>query len=93
MYDFGELRAAHDLLWSAIAERLVAAGVADVPTRLTRDIEHREVWRHPQLLLGQACEYPLAKSFGQHVMIVATPGYSAPGCVGAAVQERSHRPC
>jgi len=82
MYDFGELRAAHDALWSAIAERLAAAGVADVPTRLTRDIEHREIWRHPQLLLGQACEYPLAKSFGQHVMIVATPGYSAPGCVG-----------
>lgn len=82
MYDFLELQPAHDALWSAIAERLVAAGVRNVPTRLTRDIEHRETWRHPQLLLGQACEYPLAKSFGEHLAIVATPRYGAPGCTG-----------
>jgi ABC-type phosphate/phosphonate transport system substrate-binding protein len=82
MYDFPELQAAHDALWSAIAERLAAAGVGNVPTRLTRDLEHRDTWRHPQLLLGQACEYPLAKSFGNHLVIVATPRYAAPGCAG-----------
>ena len=82
MYDFPELQAAHDTLWSAVAERLVADGVVDVPVRLTRDLECREVWRHPDLLLGQACEYPLAKSFGEYLQIVATPRYSAPGCVG-----------
>lgn len=82
MYDFPELRPAHDALWSAIVERLVAAGIRDVPARLTRNLEHREIWRHPQLLFGQACEYPLAKSFGEHLAIVATPRYSAPGCAG-----------
>jgi ABC-type phosphate/phosphonate transport system substrate-binding protein len=82
MYDFPELQAAHDALWTAVAERLIDDGVADVPERLTRDLECRAVWRHPDLLLGQACEYPLAKSFGEHLKMVATPLYSAEGCVG-----------
>jgi len=82
MYDFPELQAAHDALWSAIAQRLDALGVKDVPLRLTRDRPHREVWRDPKLLFGQACEYPLAKSFGPYLTIVATPRYAAPGCVG-----------
>jgi ABC-type phosphate/phosphonate transport system substrate-binding protein len=82
MYDFKELRPAHDALWSAIADRLMAAGITNVPTRLTRDVEVRETWRHPELLFGQACEYPLAKSFGEHLAIVATPRYAAPGCAG-----------
>jgi len=82
MYDFPELQVAHDALWSAVAERLAAEGVVDVPVRLTRDLECRAVWRHPDLLFGQACEYPIAKSFGEYLKIVATPRYSAPGCVG-----------
>ncbi len=96
MYDFRELQPAHDALWSAVAERLAAAGLRDVPLRLTRDLAHRDVWRHPGLLLGQACEYPLAKSFGEHLTIVATPRYSAPGCVDifyqSAVVVRAHHP-
>ncbi|MEJ0035828.1 MAG: PhnD/SsuA/transferrin family substrate-binding protein [Gammaproteobacteria bacterium] len=82
MYDFPELQSAHDDLWSAVAGRLAAAGVRNVPRSLTRDLDHRAVWRHPELLLAQACEYPLAKSFDEHLIIVATPRYSAPGCVG-----------
>ncbi len=82
MYDFRELQPAHDALWSAVAARLVAAGVRNVPPLLTRDVGHRELWSHPELLFGQACEYPLAKSFGEHLTIVATPRYAAPGCVG-----------
>jgi ABC-type phosphate/phosphonate transport system substrate-binding protein len=34
-------------------------------------------------LLGQGCEYPLAKRFANHIKLVATPRYSAPGCTGA----------
>jgi ABC-type phosphate/phosphonate transport system substrate-binding protein len=86
MYDFPELRPAHDAFWFAVAERLVAFGVRDVPLYLTRTLEHRDIWRHPGLLLGQACEYPLAKSFREHLTIVATPRYAAPGCVGILYQ-------
>ena len=96
MYDVPELRAAHDALWTAVAERLTRMGVEQVPPRLTRDLEHREIWRHPELLLAQACEYPLARSFGDHLTIVATPRYTAPGCVGifykSAVVVRANDP-
>jgi ABC-type phosphate/phosphonate transport system substrate-binding protein len=80
MYDFPELREAHDRLWAALAQRLQALRVSPVPRQLTRGLSHREVWAHPGLLFGQACEYPLSKLFREHLRIVATPRYGAPGC-------------
>ena len=82
MYDFPDLREAHDRLWAALAQRLWAIRVAGVPGTLTRELSHRAVWAHPRLLLGQACEYPLSKSFRESLRIVATPRYGAPGCAG-----------
>lgn len=83
MYDFPELRGAHDAFWNAIAERLESAGFKGVPHELQRDIGHAEVWRAPSLLFAQGCEYPLAKSFADQVRVIATPMYSAAGCEGA----------
>jgi ABC-type phosphate/phosphonate transport system substrate-binding protein len=83
MYDFPPLREAHDAFWTAVADRLRAAGLNDVPRDLTRDLGHFDVWRHPGLLFAQGCEYPLAKSFADRVRLVATPQYSAAGCEGA----------
>jgi len=80
MYDFANLRGAHDALWMAIANELAERGVDDVPRSLERERPHRELWRSSGLLFGQACEYPLAKSFGGSLRILATPRYSAPGC-------------
>jgi ABC-type phosphate/phosphonate transport system substrate-binding protein len=84
MYDFPELRQAHDALWTALASRLASSGVRNVPIRLTRDLTHFEVWQHPQLLLAQGCEYPLATMFAGSVRVIATPRYAAPGCEGAS---------
>jgi ABC-type phosphate/phosphonate transport system substrate-binding protein len=80
MYDFPEVRDAHDRLWDALARRLRETGVAGVPRHLIRDLSHRELWSHPGLLFGQACEYPLSKYFCRYLKIVATPRYRAPGC-------------
>ncbi|HEV7445323.1 MAG TPA: phosphate ABC transporter substrate-binding protein, partial [Steroidobacteraceae bacterium] len=82
MYDFPQVRDAHDAFWTALAGRLTAAGLRDVPRELSRDLGHFDVWRHPELLFAQGCEYPLAKSFADRVRLVATPRYSAPGCEG-----------
>jgi ABC-type phosphate/phosphonate transport system substrate-binding protein len=82
MYDFPELRHAHDQFWAALARRLVAGGVTGVPKHLARDVGHRETWRHPGLLLGQACEYPISKSLRGVLRIIARPRYTAPGCDG-----------
>jgi ABC-type phosphate/phosphonate transport system substrate-binding protein len=83
MYDFPDLVWAHDAWWAAVAARLQAAGVTRVPTRLSRNLDHVATWRDRRLLLGQACEYPLAKSTGVDFRLVATPRYAAPGCEGA----------
>jgi hypothetical protein len=83
MYDFPELRGAHDAFWAAFGARLEAAGMSNVPSRLNRGLPHGDVWRHPSLLFAQGCEYPLATSFADHVRLVATPMYSAAGCEGA----------
>lgn len=80
MYDFLALREAHDRLWSALARGLEERGVTSVPRRLTRSLSHRQTWMHPGLLFGQACEYPVAKSFEERLIMLATPRYDAPGC-------------
>jgi ABC-type phosphate/phosphonate transport system substrate-binding protein len=83
MYDFPELAATHDALWSALAQYLADAGIADCPSALRRDLDPRAMWGHPDLLLGQGCDYPLAKSFAGSIRVVATPRYGVPGCEGA----------
>jgi len=83
MYDFPSLRAATDDYWSAIAARLRAAGIADVPLALTRDLSHVDTWRDSRLLFGQACQYPLACAWHECVRLVAIPAYTAPGCEGS----------
>lgn len=82
MYDFPELRADNDALWARLASGLAAAGILDVPDRLTRDLNHFDLWRHPNLLLAQGCEYPLATDCAGAVRLVATPRYVAEGCAG-----------
>lgn len=82
MYDFPELRDAHDAFWSALSRRLIEAGVEETPPRLTRHMDHFDTWRHPSLLFGQGCEYPLAEYFAESIRLVATPRYTAPGCDG-----------
>ena len=82
MYDLPELRRANDRLWAAIAARLEAAGIADVPRGLDRDEPPQEVWTDPGLLLAQTCGYPLAKRLHNRVRLVATPRYRAEGCRG-----------
>lgn len=83
MYDFPALRAVTDEYWSAIAAQLRAAGIAEVPSALTRDMSHIDAWRDPRLLFGQACQYPLACAGHESVRLVAIPAYAAPGCEGS----------
>jgi len=80
MYDFPELQDAHDAFWGALATRLIAAGLTDVPRALTHGATPAQVWGSPRLLFAQGCEYPLAKAFADRVRVVAHPMYSAAGC-------------
>ena len=81
MYDPPELQAANDALWAAIAARLASEGV-DAPAALTRGPSLEAIWLDPDLLLAQTCGYPLMKTLGSRVVVIATPCYDAPGCDG-----------
>ena len=75
MYDLPELRDATDALWRDIAGRLDVDGV---PTELGRQhaddlLTHH--WRHPALLLTQACGWPVAALMNGEVAIVGAFTY------------------
>ncbi|MGC8469447.1 MAG: phosphate/phosphite/phosphonate ABC transporter substrate-binding protein [Acetobacteraceae bacterium] len=82
MYDFPPLAAANDALWHAIASRLAASGFTSVPYTLDRARPLEVIWRDPDLLLAQACGYPVVTSLAGLVETVATPIYDVPGCDG-----------
>jgi len=81
MYDLPELRAATDAWWAGLAAAMRAAGLREVPNKLTRGTE-AHLWRSPRLLFSQSCGYPLTHTMRATLKVLATPGYAAPGCTG-----------
>ena len=82
MYDFEEMRCAHEILWNSVARKLEKAGVEGVPAALDRSRSVRELWTDPGLLLSQCCGADLVGRYAGTLSLVATPLYSAPGCDG-----------
>jgi ABC-type phosphate/phosphonate transport system substrate-binding protein len=81
MYDLPEVRWATDALWSAVAVRLAAAGIAASPA-LSRGPAVHELWADPALLLSQTCGNPYVRTYRDRLRLVATLRYAAPGCDG-----------
>jgi ABC-type phosphate/phosphonate transport system substrate-binding protein len=81
MYDFEPVRSATDAWWRGLARALRLQGLSDVPEKLTRERAER-LWRHPDLLFGQVCGFPLIRSYGVKPQLIATPCYDVPGCEG-----------
>ncbi len=88
MYDLPEVARATDALWAVLARRLRAAGVEDVPDRLERGSDPRQVWASPDLLFAQTCGFPLTHAFAGRLALVATPCYAAEGCEGPTYRSR-----
>ena len=82
MYDFEEVRGAHEVLWSSVAQKLKRAGVKRVPAALDRSRSVHEIWTDPGLLLSQCCGADLVGRYNETLALVATPLYQAPGCDG-----------
>ncbi|UOM35257.1 phosphate/phosphite/phosphonate ABC transporter substrate-binding protein [Acuticoccus sp. I52.16.1] len=83
MYDAPFVAPANDALWAAVAARLRAAGLADVPAALDRTRPLAAIWQAPDLLFAQTCGYPLVTTLRDVVRPVAAPIYRWPGCQGA----------
>ncbi len=83
MYDHPAQRLANDALWARIADELRRSGVADLPATLDRDRDLDAIWRDPELILGQACGYPMITDATLPLRIVALPVYECPACRGS----------
>lgn len=77
MYDWPQVRAEHDRLWSLIRAALADEGVA-APESLTRDTSLWEVWESPRLILGQTCGMPYRTRLHGRVDLVGTPDHALP---------------
>jgi len=78
MYDWPEVRAATDALWSGIAEELGHRGIR-APKALEHPEPSPEIWLSPNLLLSQTCGLPFVDDLRGRVQLVAAPVYSAEG--------------
>lgn len=84
-YDLAEVRGLLDALWTLVRANLDPRLVelVAVPERLDRETPVEAQWRSGALLLGQACGYDVAVTERDHLQLVATPCFQAPGCAGA----------
>lgn len=79
MYDHPAQRWANDTIWSAIAARLRAVGIA-APLALDRARSVEDAWQAPDLLMAQCCGYPLVTDPSLDLRVLAVPHYDVPGC-------------
>ena len=67
-------------LWGFLRQQLLAAGLQRLPMELQwpGDLHHH--WLDPDLLLSQACGYPLVTFLSGRVRVIGSFRYSAEGC-------------
>jgi ABC-type phosphate/phosphonate transport system substrate-binding protein len=83
MYWMPDLAWATDAWWNGLAQHWRAVGLKDVPAKSHEPDELYALWLAPDLFFAQTCGYPLTHELKGRVTLVATPCYSAPGCVGS----------
>jgi ABC-type phosphate/phosphonate transport system substrate-binding protein len=72
----------HARLLESIAMELQAHGFREPIEVLTRIDDLDAFWSRPDLLLGQACGYPLVTHLSAQVKLLGTPHYRFPWCDG-----------
>ena len=82
MYDFPEVRAATNALWTGIAHHFEVVGLEHVPQQLVHDQSLQTLWSDPSLLFSQCCGYDVVYGYRERLQVLATPRSTAPGCVG-----------
>ena len=71
--------------WAALAERLrrdPETGGCAIPDQLRQDTDCHIQWLEPDLLLSQACGYPLMTRLAGQVQLVGSLAYAVPGVDG-----------
>lgn len=87
-------REALQAFWAALAQLLradAAVPAQDIPTELGEPPDCHAQWLQDDLLLSQACGYPLVTQLAHRVQLVGSLAYDAPGVDG--IQCRSQFIC
>ncbi|MCX5495039.1 PhnD/SsuA/transferrin family substrate-binding protein [Kaistia dalseonensis] len=85
---YGVDPAAVERFWGVLAAKLAERGLADVPAQLAWPDDLAAHWRAPDLLISQACGYPLVQGLSHHVRVVGAFCYAAEGCTGSDYRSR-----
>jgi ABC-type phosphate/phosphonate transport system substrate-binding protein len=83
MYSLPEMEAANSAFWAALKRRLDAKGVDTAGIKLDSDKGPVPPGIGPEIFFTQICGYPLFKHYRDQALLVATPHYAMPGCVGS----------
>jgi ABC-type phosphate/phosphonate transport system substrate-binding protein len=83
MYALPEMEAANAALWAALKQRLHAKGVDTAGIELDSDEAPVRPGIGPEIFFTQICGYPLFKHYRDQAVLLATPHYAMPGCVGS----------
>ena len=80
MYALPEMAAANAALWTAVRERLAAAGIEALPALLSPAPVALPGAIAPETLFSQMCGYPLRRLYDGQYHLLGTPLYDLPGC-------------
>jgi ABC-type phosphate/phosphonate transport system substrate-binding protein len=83
MYSLPEMAAANSALWTALQQWLRAKGVDTADIKLDNDRRPVPDGIGPRVFFTQICGYPLFKHYRDQGLVLATPHYAVPGCVGS----------
>jgi ABC-type phosphate/phosphonate transport system substrate-binding protein len=83
MYSLPEMAAANSALWTALQRRLRAKGVDTADIKFDNDRRAAPDGIGPRVFFSQICGYPLFKYYRDQGLVLATPHYALPGCVGS----------
>jgi ABC-type phosphate/phosphonate transport system substrate-binding protein len=82
MYSLPEMEAANSAFWAALKQRLHAKAVDTTGISLDSDGAPVPAGIGPGIFFTQICGYPLFKHYRDQALLLATPHYAMPGCVG-----------
>jgi ABC-type phosphate/phosphonate transport system substrate-binding protein len=77
------MQAANSAFWAALKQRLHAKGVDTAGITLDSDKGPVPPGIGPESFFTQICGYPLFKHHRDQAVLLATPHYAMPGCVGS----------
>ncbi|MDI4234096.1 PhnD/SsuA/transferrin family substrate-binding protein [Bradyrhizobium sp. Arg237L] len=83
MYALPEMEVANSAFLAALQRRLRVKGVDTTEIRLDSNRVVSDEGIGPDVFFTQVCGYPLFKHYRDRGLILATPHYAFPGCVGS----------